>query len=272
MNSRFNLITVIAAVLAISISSPAFAKTLKFKSLDKKAQSLSGELHLPKVGNKPFPVVVLVHGTGFSGERYDFHRPAFLEAGIATFEVDFHTGVYTGANNRPKAGKMVPFAFGALRALRAEPSIDGSKVAIMGFSLGGAIAVKSMRLILKEESLDGNEKGFAGHVAFYPACKRQKVDPKVTGAPLIVLNGELDSYSDGKSCNKWAKEYESSNPGLVTMKIYPGTHHGFDMKGSHSGKDSASSGGISIQKYNEEAAKDSRQQAVEFLKNVFGMK
>jgi len=270
-NYQFNLIAIIVAALVISISSPTFAKTLKFNSLGEKAQPLSGELHLPKTGNKPFPVVVLVHGTGFSGERYNFHRPAFLEAGIATFEVDFHSGIFTGSQNRPKAGKMVPFAYGALRALRNDPSIDGNKIAIMGFSLGGAITVKSMRLVLKKDSLDENEKGFAGHVAFYPACKRQKIDPKVTGAPLLVLNGELDTYSDGKSCESWAKKYEASNPGLVTMKIYPGVHHGFDMKGYHKGKDSISSGGISILEYNEKAAKDSRQQAVEFLKNIFEM-
>ncbi len=272
MHSRFKIITVIFVALVVSIGSPAFAKTLEFKSLGKKAQPLSGELHLPAVGNKPFPTVVLVHGTGFSGERYNFHRPAFLEAGIAVFEVDFHTGIFTSAKNRPKAGKSVPFAFGALRTLRAEPSIDGDRIAIMGFSFGGSIAVKSMRMILKNESLKANEKGFAAHVAFYPACKRQKLDKKVTGAPLLVLNGDLDSYSDGKSCKKWAKDYEQTNPGLVTMKIYPKTHHGFDKKGSSRGKDSISSGGISIQEYNEKAAKDSRQRSVSFIKQVFGMK
>lgn len=256
----------------ISIGSPAFAETLSFKSLGKKAQSLSGELHLPTVGSKPFPAVVMIHGTDFSGERYDFHRPAFLEAGIAVFEVDFHSGIYTNGKNRPKAGKMVPFAFGALRTLRAQPSIDGNRIAIMGFSLGGAITVKSMKIELKNASLNADEKGFAAHVAFYPACKRQKLDKNVIGAPLLVLSGELDSYSDGKSCKKWANDYEQTNPGLVTMKIYPGAHHGFDKKGSHRGSDSISSGGISIQEYNEKAANDSRRQAVNFIKQVFEIK
>ena len=140
------------AALAITECSPTFdGKSIGFKSIGNRSDSLSGILALPKAGNKPFPAVVLVHGTTGPDDRYAFHRSAMLAAGIATFQVDFKSGVFSGPRDRPRSITFVPFAYSALRALRANPVIDPDRIAIMGFSLGGAITVHLTGLDNKEE-------------------------------------------------------------------------------------------------------------------------
>jgi len=59
-----------------------------------------GIVNLPEASNEPVPVVIPVHGSAGMDSRYAFHRPALLEAGIGTFEVDFKTGVFTSLSDR----------------------------------------------------------------------------------------------------------------------------------------------------------------------------
>ena len=246
-------------------------KGIGFKSIGGSSTSLSGILALPKVGKKPFPAVVLIHGTAGPDDRYDFHRSALLAAGIATFQVDFKSGIFSDAKDRPRSKTFVPFAYSALRALRADPAIDRNRIAVMGFSLGGAITLQLTAADSGDDLLKDNEKGFVGHVAFYPGCKHQAVTYKATGAPLLILTGGKDSYGDGEACGPWVKAFENFSPGLATLKIYPGVHHGFDRQGSWTGYDPAAINETAILEYNSEAAKDARQRAVKFMKKVFGM-
>ena len=272
MKPWINLLVIVAAALAISNCSPSIGgKSIGFKSLDGRSKSLSGILSLPKAGNKPFPAVVLVHGTAGPDDRYDFHRSALLGAGIATFQVDFKSGIFTGPSDRPRTNTFVPFAYGALRALRANPAIDPDRIAIMGFSLGGALTVHLTGSNYREDLLEEKEKGFVGHVAFYPSCKHQTVPYSVTGAPLLILAGEKDSYGDGEACGPWIAQFENFNPGLATLKLYPGVHHGFDGKKSWTERDPAAINQTAVLEPNSEAAEDARQRAVMFLKKVFGM-
>ena len=91
--------------------------------------------------------------------RGEFYRASILGAGIASFEVDFKTGVDSGALTRPRLDTFLPMAFAALKELRKLPSIEPHRIGIMGFSVGGHIGLRTvMESNLKQWM--GAEKGF----------------------------------------------------------------------------------------------------------------
>jgi dienelactone hydrolase len=247
---------------------------LRFNALDTSRKQLSGILTLPGDHKAPVPIVVLVHGTAGVDSRYAFHKPALLETGIGTLEVDFKTNVFRGGSDRPPISSFHPWVFGALRALRAHTLIDANRIAIMGFSLGGHLSVSVSSKNVVERWLGPDEPGFAAHVAFYPVCQwlEKYFDASgVTGAPILILAGELDSWGDGETCPEFAHWLNESHPGIVSLTIYPNVHHGFDREGSWRGYAPYARNRTGILQWHAESAHDSRVRAVTFLREAFNM-
>jgi dienelactone hydrolase len=245
---------------------------LDFTGLEIPHKQLTGTLTLPGNRGAAVPIVVLVHGTAGVDSRYAFHKPALLEAGIGTLEVDFKTDVFTGGSDRPPISSFQPWAFGALRALRAHPRIDVNRIAIMGFSMGGHLSVSVSSKKVVEHWLGPERSGFAAHVAFYPAClwlEKYFDAGGVTGAPILILAGELDSWGDGDTCPEFAGWLNESHSGVVSLTIYPNVHHGFDREGSWEGYAPYARNRTGILRWNAEAAYDSRKRVVAFLRQAF---
>ena len=249
-------------------------ETLRFKGLETTSRHFSGVLTLPKNSKEPVPVVVLVHGTAGVDSRYAFHRPALLDAGIGTFEVDFKTGVFTSPSDRPPIATFQPWAFGALKALRSHPRVDAKRIAIMGFSLGGHLSVSVASRKVVTQWLAPDEPGFVAHVGFYPACKWLKKHFDLTGptgAPILILSGEKDSWGDGETCKGFCGWLNGLQPNVVSLTMYPNAHHGFDRKGSWEGYAPFAKNRTAILQWDGEAAHDSRMRAVAFLQQAFGL-
>ena len=235
-------------------------------------ERFNGVLTLPKNDKAPVPIVLLIHGTAGVDSRYAFHRPALLEAGIGTLEVDFKTNVFSSGSDRPPISTFHPWVFGALNALRAHPLIDANRIAIMGFSLGGHLSVSVASEKVVRRWLEPDQPGFAAHVGFYPACRwlEQHFDASgVTGAPILILAGGLDSWGDGETCPKLAVTLNESRAGVVSLTIYPNVHHGFDRAGSWEGYAPYARNRSAILQWNAEAAYDGRKRAVTFLRQAF---
>jgi dienelactone hydrolase len=161
----------LSVVVLMACASPRSQETLSFAGLDTLHKQLSGTLTLPSNNKGLVPLVVLVHGSAGVYSRYAFHKPALLEAGIGTFEVDFKKNVFIGASDRLPISTYQPWAFGAFKALRAHPLIDTNRIAIMGFSLGGHLSVSVASKNVVERWLGPDQPGFAAHVGFYPVCQ-----------------------------------------------------------------------------------------------------
>ena len=101
-------LAILALAVVLGCSSQINHEIVQFRGLETTPRHFSGILTLPKANKKSVPVVVLVHGTAGVESRYEFHRPALLEAGIGTFEVDFKTGVFTSASDRPRIVTFQP--------------------------------------------------------------------------------------------------------------------------------------------------------------------
>lgn len=210
-----------------------------------------GGFTMPSAADKPVPAVILVGGMGASAGRYEFHGPALLEAGFAVYEADWWQkgGGYD-------VFQSMKFLFRTLLELQNNPAIDRNRIAVMGFSRGGGIALRAANIWWTNRY--DVTIGFAAHVPFYPVCNRPKtrsaLRTNATGAPILILAAEDDSNGDGETCPHFVDTINAVNPGLAELKLYPGVGHGFDADfGWHSA-----------------AALDSRRRAVAFLKSTFG--
>lgn len=265
------LALVLAACAAPAGASPA-GTAINFSSLDKKQPyKLSGTLYLPENPSAPCPAVVLVHGTLGIDARGAFYREPLLKEGIAVFEVDFKTGIYVSAFDRPHPASFVPMAFAALQELRKVPAIDPERIAIMGFSLGGGVALRTS-MENNRKTWMGDEKGFAAVVAFYPVSKPfqeelEKSGSKLTGAPIVIFYGTKDSYGEGKAVPELKRFLSKKYNFDVTTVEYAGATHAFDLNAPPEHfPDPAAIGGRVETAWDADAAKDALTKVIAFLR------
>ncbi len=269
---------VLLTVFVISVRASSVGTKINFSSLDSnKLYKVSGTLYLPENTSRPCPAIVLVHGTTGIDMRGTFYRQPILNAGIAIFEVDFKTGIYTSASDRPRNETFLPLAFAALKELRKLPAIDPKRIGIMGFSMGGGLTIRTA-VEANCKMWMGDEKGFAAHAAFYPVCKPfipklEKSGSGLTGAPMIIFYGTEDSYGEGKAVPELksllAKKFKFD---LITVE-YPGATHGFNRNApAVTYPDSAAIGGRGFMTWNQEAANDSLTRVIAFLRQTLAAK
>jgi dienelactone hydrolase len=127
-------------------------------------ERVPGELAIPLQGKPPFPVVLLLHGLGNSRQRWEEEDRASLQrgllaAGAATFAIDLELHGERAARNDYQSPVYLTFgdslfirsrdmliqstidARRALDVLRARADIDGRRMGVVGYSMGGMIAV-----------------------------------------------------------------------------------------------------------------------------------
>ncbi len=272
------LLTVIfLSFVVISVGAPSAGTMIHFTSLDKSQTfQLSGTLYLPENNSSPCAAIVLVHGTSGINQVGRLYREPVLNAGIAIFEVDFKTGIFTGPMDRPHIDTFLPMAFAALKELRKNPAIDPNRIGIMGFSMGGGV---TMRTAIDEnrQRWMGSEKGFVASAAFYPVSKPLikiiEHSSGLTGAPVIIFYGTEDSYGEGKAVPELKNMLKKKFNFDVTTVEYAGATHDFNRNGpSFSYADPAAIGGRATIKWDPEAANDSLTKVVAFLRENLAAK
>ncbi len=115
----------------------------QFRELRTDGERIAAGIHVPEV--TPAPGLVLCHG--FTGHRIEAHflfvkaARAFCEAGWNVLRFDFRgSGESDGRFRDMTIGSEIEDALTALRALRAEPTVDAERVGLLGLSLGGLVA------------------------------------------------------------------------------------------------------------------------------------
>jgi dienelactone hydrolase len=251
---------------------------IDFSSLDpNQPYRLSGTLYLPENAASPVPAIVLVHGTMGIDQRGELYRQPLLDAGIAIFEVDFKTGIFNGPMDRPKPDTFLPMAFAALKELRKLPSVDPNRIGIMGFSLGGNIALRTaMETNVKRWMED--DKGFVAFVMFYPVCNHftkefEQSGSKLTGGPMIVFYGTEDAFGESKAVPELKSVLaKKCNFQLDTVE-YAGATHGFNLDAPEMTAFDPAAKGMRVHiKWDSEAANDSVTKVVVFLRQNLAAK
>jgi dienelactone hydrolase len=208
-----------AAALAglLILGAPAAADELvKFASAGG-GDPIQGYLTRPK-GAGPFPAVVLLHTClGLPANRRST-ADAFAKWGyVALFVDDFST---RGLKETCAVdfNEAMADAYGALGFLAGQPFVDAARIAAVGFSQGGDTALRLAA------SPAGPGAAFKAAAAFYPPCANEADTSLKT--PTLILVGARDDLTPAADCAALAKRQA---PGEVTLIVYPGAAHAFDL-------------------------------------------
>jgi dienelactone hydrolase len=191
------------------------------------AAVVSGVLRFP-TGSARVAGVVLSHSAGgVSTDRDVAWAERLTAGGMATFVVDsFGPRGVTGFANQPSSFASVADVFAALHLLATHPRIDPARIAVMGFSRGGTVAlVSALEPVRRIGAPDGLR--FAAHVALYPVCNVRYLAEATTGAPVLMLLGGADDQAPAEPCHRYGAWFQSK--GTVARVVeYPGAYHLFD--------------------------------------------
>ncbi len=200
---------------------------------------ISGSLQFPsKKWTGRLPAVVLLHGGGGPRASVKYWSKILRKIGLVTFTVDSNTARGCGPKTRGTCPNYalnqgmanIVDAYRALKLLSTHPRIDSTRIAVMGFSVGGKAALyASVKRFQKMWGNPGLE--FATYVPFYPSCNITfDHDEKISDKPIRIFYGELDEWSSPIPCEKYVNRLHKRGKD-ITITIYPGAHHNFDAKG-----------------------------------------
>jgi dienelactone hydrolase len=196
---------------------------------------VEGILSLPRRAKPPYFVAVIAHGSG--GVRPD-REPEWAQelnkAGMAAFIVDSYgprkiTGTKTGDINVSTMANVAD-AYAALRLLSTHPLLDAGKVAVIGFSRGGQVALWTAFDPLRKAFMGDSMLAFSAHVLVYPACNFQRMTTHISKAPMLHLHGEADDLTPLAACREYIDRLRASGANIRTI-TYPGAYHNFDFAG-----------------------------------------
>ena len=206
-------------------------KQILMGAKDGKPARIGGELRLPQ-GKGPFPAVVLVHGSRGAIENVDQWSRDFNSIGIAAFLLDSFSGrgildVRTNQSQLDHLAMMYD-AYRALDVLSKHPLIDPSRIAIMGFSKGGAAALQSSMKRFQRVYGPPNVE-FAAYLPFYPASCNWTLfeEDQVSDRPIRMFHGGSDDWVPVEPCRKYAERLRQAGKD-VQITVYPGARHCFD--------------------------------------------
>jgi dienelactone hydrolase len=183
-------------------------------------------------GQGSSPAVVLLHSCNGDWRRLDERWGKRVASwGYVTLTVDSFGP--RGLKNTCSGGAPVDLAFDAYRALNflvQQPFVDAARVAALGFSQGGWLALTSVERGAVERI---SQNKFHAAVAFYPPCLGFKGNMTV---PTLVLIGELDDWTPAGECRNmvdgrddWGISRHKGEGVPVKLIVYPSAYHDFDI-------------------------------------------
>jgi len=148
---RMLILAVVASLGIISSPRTAIAaSTHQAVTFRVEGQRVVGTLELPQGVNAP-PVVLLLHG--FTGSRDELKTPSVKEGifaraaeawaakGFASLRIDFRGGGDSdGKFEDTTLSGQIKDAMAAVDFLQSEKTVDASRLALVGWSMGGAVA------------------------------------------------------------------------------------------------------------------------------------
>jgi len=227
-------IVIVGLFICTVFTTSAESETVTFegKTATEKAMKLTGILMKPD-GDGPFPAVVLLHGCSgmyskYSSNLYNTWASRLVNWGYVTLQVD-SLGPRDKTNICARTTSVHPYermydAYAGKSYLVSHSYVDNKRIVVMGWSHGGSTTLYTV----DNERLDRiRSDPFKAAIAFYPHCGDQSLLHLNT--PLLILIGGEDDWTRAPLCKNMRLEPKTSYE--VTLKVYPGAHHGFDFEG-----------------------------------------
>ncbi|MCA9718164.1 MAG: dienelactone hydrolase family protein [Myxococcales bacterium] len=208
----------------------------------------------------PRPGVLVAHAWGGRDAFADGKARALAELGYVGFALDMYGKGVRGTNVAENSALMKPLMQdrGLLRArlragletLRAQPGVDASKVAIMGFCFGGLCALDLAR----------SGADILGAVSFHGLLTPSGGPNEPIQARVLALHGYDDPMVPPDRLAEFQQEMTASGADWQ-VHAYGGTVHAFTVPEANN----AQFGTV----YNERAARRSWRSAVDFFAEIF---
>ena len=191
---------------------------------------ISGTLRVAQ-GTGRLPLVILVHGSGGIEENITGWEKVFGSLGISTFAINSFTGrgIVSTVADQSQLGRlnMILDMYRSLPVLAADPRIDPSRIAIMGFSRGGqATLYASLKRFQKMWNPSGIEP--AAYIALYAPCITTYIDDtQVSDHPIRIFHGKSDDWVDIAPCRAYFERLKRTAKD-VQMTELPNAWHAYD--------------------------------------------
>src|SRR3984957_20132355 len=104
--------------------------------------------------------------------------------------------------------------FAALAVLAKHPRIDPNKIAVMGFSKGGAPPLYA-RQNRFQSAYASEGAGFAAYIGFYTPCNTALIDDeKVSAKPIRLYHGIADDWARIGPCGDYVARQKKAGANI----------------------------------------------------------
>jgi dienelactone hydrolase len=193
--------------------------------------TIAGVLRIAQ-GAGRLPVVIFIPGSGGFSANIDVWDRQFLEMGISTFTMDAFAGrgITSVVQDQSQLGRLnaILDVYRSVAALAAHPRVDGSRIAVMGFSRGGQSSLYSSgKRFQKMWNPGGIEP--AAYIALYPQCTTTFIDDTdVSDHPIRIFHGTPDDYNEIAPCRSYFERLRQTARD-VKMTEFADTLHAYDF-------------------------------------------
>jgi dienelactone hydrolase len=171
-------------------------------------------------GSTPSPAVVVLHGCEGFSLNYVIGARELQSWGYAALVLD-SLGATDLCQGGGGAMAEALDAYAALHWLSARPFINPNRIALLGFSMGGAATL----LATEQGPLSATfQPRFRAAVAYYPSCG---ISGGVMTSPLLILIGGSDDWAPAAACEAMMKRRNGAGT-PVDLRIFPGATHAFN--------------------------------------------
>jgi carboxymethylenebutenolidase len=190
------------------------------ESLETDGRRITVQVFAPNSGG-PYPAVIALHGSGGIREGWAAEPASLLASrGFSVFVLHYFERTDTAwaddATIRHNFETWMKTISDAITWAGNHASVDASRVALLGFSLGGYLA-------LSVAAVDPRVKAV---VEYFGGLPDELAEHANKIAPTLILHGERDYTVPVSEAHKLKKLFEDTGTDFE-MKLYPNAGHGF---------------------------------------------
>lgn len=226
-----SLTPALSDLLASVPEAPVTSETVRFSS---DGTELEGYLARPSGDDSPRPAVLVLHDWFGMTDHVRVRAEMLARLGYVALAGDIY-GVDSQPKDGGEAGSLAGKFYGDvdlfraralanLEKLRADPSVDSSRIAVMGYCFGGSGALEVARA----------GADVAGVVSFHGNLRTgAPAEPGSVTAPVLVLTGADDPVVPPESVVAFEDELRAAGADDWQIVSYSGALHAFAVPGTN---------------------------------------
>jgi carboxymethylenebutenolidase len=213
----------VARVLAVALVLVAGTAASLFAAEEKVQLGEASGIFMKPEGKGPFPAVVVIPEWWGLNEQVLGQARKLMAEGYAVYAVDIYRGKVTKDKDEAHQlmmGLSQDQALADLKTatgyLRSRPDVNGDKVGVIGWCMGGRYALL----------LGAEDPKLAAVVAYYGAPPTDPASVARIKAPVLGNYGGEDKGPSPETVRAFEAAAKKAGP-AVDVKIYPGAGHAF---------------------------------------------